>query len=122
KLPPRRVGMDRADESVAGLALADAPSGHIRTCFRGNSMGNTIEPTADGIHVLNRTCLPRHDEKRGLERVLGVLFVTQHVAADAHDQTAMPFHQRGKSALLAVGGEALEQLRVSQLPNALCAG
>jgi hypothetical protein len=111
--------MHRAGKPGAGLAFADASSGHVHTCFRRNPVSHAIEPTANRLAFLNRRRLPSQDEEGGLKRVLGIVFMAKHTAADAQHHPAVPFHQGSESGFLAVSGEALEQLRIGQIAHSL---
>jgi len=58
-----------------------------------------VQPVRQRFRLADRTGVPRQHDEDGLEGVLGVLFVTEHVAADLPDQPGMPFSRAAKAAL-----------------------
>jgi hypothetical protein len=54
------------------------------------------------------------DEKGSLERILGIVVVTEDAAANAQHHRTMPAHERFKSRFFASANVALQQLSVAQ--------
>jgi hypothetical protein len=78
-------------------------------------MSNAIKPAADGLALANRGGVASQRQKRGLEGVLGILFVAQHLPAHPQYQLAMALHQDSEGGLLPLRDEALEQLPIAQI-------
>src|SRR5260370_25898671 len=76
-----------------------------------------MQPAADRLALTDSGGAAGKDEKRGLEGILSVVFVTEDVAADTPHQPSVSPHQRGECLLRAVHGKALEQFPVA--PSAL---
>ena len=79
--------------------------------------GDAEEPARDRRVFADRAGLPRQDQKRGLERILGVVRVVKHAKADAEHHRAVPVDQGREGDLGGVSGpadEPLDQLAVRQ--------
>jgi hypothetical protein len=98
----------------AARVFVNAAAGLIVLGFKRSAIGDAVQPARERIGLANGGRVPRQHQKRGLERVLGVLFVVQHLPADPQDQGTVPLHQGSKRSLLAAGGKALQQLAVGQ--------
>jgi hypothetical protein len=61
----------------------------------------------------DRGGLPRQEQERGLEAVLGVFNLVKHSSADTQNHWPMPPNERGKCVLIATGQERGKQLTVS---------
>ena len=67
--------------------------------------------------ISHRSRSSRQDQKRGLKRVFGEVYVREQPAADAQDHRSVPLDECGKRGFRArtLGRKiALEQLRVGQ--------
>ena len=62
----------------------------------------------------DRAGLLDQDEEGGLEGVLGVVGVAQDAPADGQDHRPVPRHQRLEGRRIALGEEAVEELRVGE--------
>src|SRR4051812_12160979 len=94
------------------LSFTRLATSSLRFRFRCNSGGDPIEPVRNGIVPVNRPGLTSQHKERGLKTVLAVLDVAQSPPADTPDQTAVAFHQGGKSSFISLQGEAFEELSV----------
>ena len=76
---------------------------------------------AQGISLNNRFGFLRQHQKGGLEGVLRVLFVAQHLAANMQDQPAMPAHQLAEGSFLPLDDKSPEKLSIRETLNRLSA-
>jgi hypothetical protein len=77
-------------------------------------IGNPVEPVAQTFLVADSAGAARQHKEGGLEGVLGVVLVAEDAAAHAQDHGPVSLNQGGESGLVAVVGEALEQLTVAK--------
>ena len=79
-----------------------------------------MKPGAERVANPELTRLAEEHQERRLERVLGVVGITQQHGADAEDHRPMPLNQRRKCQLGLIGfggGESLEQLPVREVAD-----
>jgi hypothetical protein len=71
-----------------------------------------MQPAGQGPEAAQGSGLVGQDEEGRLAGVLGVLFVAQHVAANAVDQRAVTAHQLREGRLVPPGGEVAQEAAV----------
>jgi hypothetical protein len=79
-----------------------------------------IEPVAQQLGFAERRCLPGQDKEDGLEGILGVMTVSQKLAADTQDHGPVASHQGCKSRIaprVTPGAIPLQQLAVGKSGN-----
>src|SRR5262249_32129790 len=94
------------------LSFVGLPPGGAGPGRPGDVERHPMEPRGNGLLLTDAGSLACQDEEGGLEGVLGVVLVAQHLPADAEHQRPVLLEQRGKGALVPLGDEALEQLAV----------
>jgi hypothetical protein len=92
-----------------------APSTRGAPGFSRYMVGDTVQPAADRLLLANRLRFSGKNEKRSLERVLGILFVVQHMATNIPNQPAVPVHEHFKSGVVALANKTLQQLGIAQV-------
>ena len=97
----------RSAASAGGPGGASRPSGRARARApllaprpQRHAVGDAVQPGGDRVTLADRRGLAGEDEERGLEGVLGVLLLTQHVAADAPNKPAVALQQGSEGRLL----------------------
>jgi hypothetical protein len=60
---------------------------------------HAVQPVAQKLRLPDRAGLPSEDQEDGLECILGVLIVAQHLAADAQNHRPVPANQRRECGL-----------------------
>jgi hypothetical protein len=60
--------------------------------------------------ISHGSSLARQDQESGLSRILGVVDVRQHPAADTQHHGSMALHKRSESRIVAGGGKTMDQL------------
>ncbi len=113
QLPPGHVrqGIGR---SLAFLPLGLlAVPGSLGACLKGDAAGRPMQEAGDRLGLAERCRLAGEDQEGGLQGVLGVLDVMQHLPADAPDHRPMPLDQRGEG-LFIVEPDQLHQLAVGK--------
>jgi len=87
---------------------------------RRSAEGNLMEPRAEGIaHPEAASLLDEHEE-RGLERILAVVWIVQHAAADAQDHRTVPLDQGREcqfGGLAPLRRKEFEELTIGQISN-----
>jgi hypothetical protein len=75
-----------------------------------------VEPTGYGMTQADRAGLANEEQERGLEGILGVVRVAEHVLADTEHHRAMALDQGGEGGrrFIARAGEVLHQLPIGQ--------
>jgi hypothetical protein len=92
-----------------------APVGGLGAEADGNSVSDLVQPTRHGFAIADRRGLPEQQQERGLESVLGVVFLPQSTATHAQDERAVASHQGCERCLVAANDEPLEQLAVAEV-------
>jgi hypothetical protein len=100
------------------LVLARLATGGLSFGCSGETVGHLIQPRTYRIVPAQGPGLPGEDEKGSLGRILGIVNVAQHAAADAKYHGAVPPHERCKSRLIVLLAETVQQLAVRQLARA----
>ena len=80
---------------------------------QGCAVSHFVEPTGDGIALLDAAGPAREDQNGGLESVLGIVRVTEDALANAEYQTCMPPEEQLESGLVPTGNETLEELAIA---------
>ena len=86
--------------------------GRDRARFECSLVSDAIQPTREGVALVNRRRPPCQDEKSGLKRVLGVVSIVEDAAANAEHHRTVSAHQARERRLLACGDEAAQQLAI----------
>jgi hypothetical protein len=92
-----------------------APTSGPRLGARGDSVCNLVQPAANCLSPSNGIRLARQHQKRGLERVLGVLLVPEDAAANALNHGRVSPYQRGEGGFITLPGKTLQQLGIRRL-------
>jgi hypothetical protein len=79
-----------------------------------DSVGDPVQPPTQGQPLANRPGPPGQDQERGLEGVLGVVFVAQDVPTDAVHERPVPLDQGGERPVVAGGREPAQKLTIAQ--------
>ena len=74
-----------------------------------------MEPAGNRFEFVNGSHSAGEDEERGLESVLGILFLVQQAPADAQNQAAVPLDNGRKRHFIAESEKPTEKLRVGQI-------
>jgi hypothetical protein len=69
-----------------------------------------VQPAGDGFGLADGGGPAGQDEERRLEGVLNVVFAVEDVPANTPDEPAVAAQQGGERGLLALAGEALQEL------------
>jgi len=77
-------------------------------------VGHAVQPVADHFHWLYGRRLTDKDEKGSLKSVFGIVVATEETPAHAPNHWAMPTHQGGKSSIVSLVNEGIEQFTVRQ--------
>src|SRR5262249_32787281 len=80
--------------------------------LEGGAVGHAEEPVAHLLARPDRGGLVDEDEEGGLERILGVVVVSEDTAAHTQHHRAVPGQQRLEGGLVPPGDEPLQQLAV----------
>ena len=78
-------------------------------------MRHAVQPRAEPVRLPQRPGLAGEEQEGGLEGVLGVVRVAEHLTADAQDQGPMPLQERDKGRLVPLRDELLQQAAVALL-------
>ena len=117
KASQRLVARSGHDAEPDSLVLFLASSGGLDPRPGRDAGGDAVEPVPDRVAIADRSkSLDQHQE-RGLEGVLGVVRVIQHVPADPHDHRAVPRDERlerGFGVLEARPADPGEQLAIGE--------
>ena len=82
--------------------------------------GHTVEPVPQQFGLADRACLPRKDQERRLECVLGGVPVANDLHADAQDHRPMPHYKGCKcelGRLIATRAEPRQELAIRRFRN-----
>ncbi len=116
----RRDGLCRPD----GSSVADVTPDRGDSGPRSHTHCDSVQPAPDRLTVADRNRSPSQNQEDGLEGVVNIVRVVEHVAAHAHHHRPVPRHQGFKSQiarLVTTGQETLEQLPIGHAgigPNA----
>jgi hypothetical protein len=88
--------------------------------FQGDAHGDAMHPIAERRRLANGRSPPRKDEKRGLERVLGIVRTAQRSPADAQHHRPMPLGDDPERGLVFRFNESAQQLLVGGSAQGLC--
>jgi hypothetical protein len=69
---------------------------------------------------LKRAGISGEHQEGGLKRILGILLVPQHTAADSENDQAVAPDESREGGLIALSGEPPHQLGVGQSGNVTC--
>src|SRR5262249_12258266 len=119
QLPPGEVRGGRTRGLSGSLGLVAAAAGPGPPRLHGDAVSDPVQPAGDGTFLDDGAGLAGQDEERGLEGVLGVLFLAQETAADAHHQRAVALHEGREGGILTQGGEPAQRLAIAQLAGGL---
>src|SRR5947199_4834674 len=78
----------------------------------GRAISDAVQPVADHAARPHIRRLTHQHEKRGLKRILGVLLVPEHTAADAKHHWPVPAYEGGERVLVAPREIMLQELPV----------
>jgi hypothetical protein len=74
-----------------------------------------MQPTGNGWPLANGRRLASQDQKGGLERVLRIRFMAQHVPANIQHKPAMAPHQHSERNLVPVLDKSQHQVTIRQI-------
>jgi len=83
-----------------------------RSRFQGRLVGDAVQEAAHRLALGDGRGLSHEHEERRLKRILGVVGVPQHTAADAQHHRPVPPYQRLKGGLVAPRQETGQKFRV----------
>jgi len=96
-----------AVQSLRATALLDRPACRLDPRFGSDAVGDAVQPAAQRLLFANGCGRACQDEERGLQRVLGIVLMAQHTAADREDHLAVPLDHGSKRGLIVLGDKAL---------------
>src|SRR5262249_1267966 len=112
QLAPEQIVIRLRHGIDLSLCFMAAPPRAVGACAQGQTLGDSVQPTTEGVRATNPAGLTRQHEKRGLKNVFGILFVAQQTAAHAPDEWAMTPNKGRKGRFLTALDEALQELSV----------
>ena len=83
-------------------------------CFQGGALRDAVKPAGNRAGRLNGGGSADQDEKCGLKRVFGVLFVAEDTVADAEDHGTVAAHEDRERPLVALLDEAAQKVAVGK--------
>jgi hypothetical protein len=86
--------------------------GNLRPHFKGQTIRDTVQPTADRIGKAQGRRLSAEDKEGCLENILGDMRIVQDAPTCAQDHRAMPPHQDRERLLVALGRETPNQFPI----------
>jgi hypothetical protein len=89
------------------------PAGKVAFRSHGRVEGDAMKPTGQRLYASDGAGFEGQDEESGLEGVLSILVVVQHMPANAQDHCPVAPHQGGESRLIVLRQEILEELEAS---------
>jgi hypothetical protein len=94
--------------------VAVAPAG-VAFGAKGGAVSGAVQPTHQGFPLADRGGLPRQDQERGLQGILGVLGVVQDAPANLLHHRPMSLDQLREGVLIAAEEEQFQQLSIRQV-------
>ena len=97
----RRVGLVGADGGAIAhgrLAFVSVPPGRLGTCVCRHAVSDAVQPVAEGTTLADRRRLAGQHQKRGLERVVGVVVIAEHPSANPVHHRSVAFHEHANAA------------------------
>jgi hypothetical protein len=91
------------------------PPRRTRPRVQGNAMRDAVQPAGDRVALGDGIRLAQQHQEGGLEGVISIGGVAQDAAADVPDHRPVPQQQRLECRLVAVVGEADQQVAVGRL-------
>ncbi len=92
----------RAVRQFGHRPLLFASSQHAGSRLQGSAKRHAVEPVPQQVAVRDRSP-PHQDQKRCLERIVGIGGIPEDAAAHAQDHRPMPPHQRFERGIVAAG-------------------
>ena len=120
ELVPGDVVVVTRGQHRRALPFPSVTPGRVGLRSNRRAVGHLVEPVAQHLAIADRPGLADEQEERGLEGVLGVLRLVEHVPADAQDHRPMPPDERLEGGLRLRGPtvqEPRQQLAIASPPR-----